>query len=190
MTQSENSRPIGNTPVTDAAASTAPQPASSPSEYPASVSSNADLRVGDDDAAQDASMTATGVDIDNDHADERPVNRSDDAPEAHNAEQEDEAAQAQTLADDSIRGFSDRQSGAESEHGGSTNPAQIGANDAQDVVDHINQMERSGRIDMDAYHGERNDDDEAETLGQGGMEPEDMDEHGNKPRDQQFTPVE
>jgi hypothetical protein len=190
VTQSDNSRPIGNTPITDAAASTAPQPAASATEYPASVSSNADLRVGGDDAAQDASMTATGVDIDNDHADERPINRSDDAPETHNAEQEDEAAQAQTVADDAIRGLADRQSGEESEHGGSTNPAQIGADDTQDVVDHMNQMERSGQIDMDAYRGERNDDDEAEMIGEGGMEPDDIDEHGNRPRDQQFTPIE
>ena len=188
MTQSDTSRPIGNTPVTDAAASTAPQPASTATEYPATVSSNADLRV--DETSEDAAATATGLDIDNDHADERPVKRSDDAPDTYNAEHEDEAAQAQTVADDAIRGFADQHSGTESEHGGSTNPAQIGADDTQDVVDHMNQMERSGRVDMDAYRGERNDDDEAETLGQGGMEPEDMDEHGNKPRDQQFTPVE
>jgi hypothetical protein len=54
----------------------------------------------------------------------------------------------------------------------------------------MNQMERSGRIDMDAYRGERNDDDEADMLAEGGMEPDDIDEQGNKPRDQQFSPVE
>ena len=34
----------------------------------------------------------------------------------------------------------------------------------------MRQMERSGRIDMDAYRGERSDDDEEEELGPGGVE--------------------
>ena len=96
-----------------------------------------------------------------------------------NQEQEDESAQAQTVADDAIRGLANAQAQNEdSEHGGATNPAQITPDDEQDVVDHMQQMERSGRIDMDAFRGERNDDDEAEMLGEGGMEPGDLDEHG------------
>jgi hypothetical protein len=51
----------------------------------------------------DAAVTATGADIDNDHADERPINRSDDAPD-DNSEQIDEPAQAQTVADEALRG--------------------------------------------------------------------------------------
>jgi hypothetical protein len=140
--------------------------------------------------AEDAAITATGADIDNDHADEKPLDRSQDAPQNDNSEQDDEPAQAQTVAGDAMRSESSSPLGQESEHGGHPNPAQLGADDAQDVVDHMNQMERSGQIDMDAYRGERNDDDETEMLGQSGMEPEDLDEHGNKPRDQQFTPVE
>jgi hypothetical protein len=143
--------------------------------------------------AADAAMSPTGLDIDNDHADERPIDRSQDAPEAHNREQDDEAAQAQSVADDAIRGKAATQIASEdSEHGGTTNPAQIEPDDAQDVVDHMEQMESSGIIDMDAYRGERNDDDEAEMLGEGGMEPGDLDEHGNPRRgaDEQFTPVE
>lgn len=190
MTQPDNSRPIGNTPVTDAAASTAPQHSSPETEYRATVSSNADLRVGENDDARDAAATATGVDIDNDHADERPIDRSDDTPENYNSEQDDERSQAQTVAGDAMRSNADNQSGEASEHGGATNPAQIDADDAQDVVDHMNQMQRSGRIDLGAYRGERNDDDQPEMIGEGGMEPDDIDEHGNKPRDQQFTPVE
>lgn len=142
MTQTDNSRRIGNTLVTDAA------------------------------------VTATGVDIDNDHADERPVDRSQEAPENFNSEQDDEAAQAQTVSDDAIRNMPN----AESEHGGTTNPAQIYADDTQDVVDHMNQMERSGQIDMDAYRGERSDDDEPETLGEAALEPDDVDSHGNRSR--------
>lgn len=163
MTQPDNNRPVGGTPGTDAAAN---------------------------EDAQDAAITATGLDIDNDHADEKPLNRSQDAPENENPEQDDEPAQAQTVAGEAMRRESNPPYGQESEHGGQPNPAQLGADDAQDVVDHMNQMERSGQIDMDAYRGERNDDDESEMLGQGGMEPDDLDEHGNKPRDEQFTPVE
>lgn len=159
MTQTDNSRPIGNTPITDAAAATAP---ASPSGT----------------AASDAAVTATGVDIDNDHADERPVDRSQEAPENFNSEQDDEAAQAQTVSDDAIRNIPN----AESEHGGTTNPAQIYPDDTQDVVDHMNQMERSGQIDMDAYRGERSDDDEPETLGEAALEPDDVDSHGNRSR--------
>jgi hypothetical protein len=34
----------------------------------------------------------------------------------------------------------------------------------------MRQMERSGRIDMDAYRGERSDDDEDDELGPSGVE--------------------
>lgn len=133
--------------------------------------------------AADAAMTPTGLDIDNDHADERPVDRSQDAPEAHNNEQDDEAAQAQTVAGDAMGGPAASQMGGEdSEHGGTTNPAQIQPDDMQDVVDRMQQMESSGTIDMDAYRGERSDDDESGMLGEGGMEPGDLDEHGNPRR--------
>jgi hypothetical protein len=179
VTDTDNSRPIGATPITDAAAATAPESGTTDSSaYPSAVSSNADLRTKEDDG--DAAMTATGADIDNDHADESPVDRSQDAPETFNSEQDDEAAQAQTVSDDAIRGMADRDSAYESEHGGVTNPAQIEPDDAQDVVDHMNQMERSGKIDMDAYRGERSDDDEPDTLGEAALEPDDVDSHGNR----------
>lgn len=182
MTDNDNSRPIGSSPITDAAAATAPEQAGTrQTEYPAAVSSNADVRTKEDDASS-AAMTATGEDIDNYHADERPYDRSDDAPENFHGKQDDEGAQAQTVADDAIRGLADKQASVESEHGGSTNPAQVRPDDAQDVVDHMNHMERSGRIDMDAYRGERSDDDEPDTLGEGALEPEDVDSHGNRPQ--------
>jgi hypothetical protein len=114
-----------------------------------------------------------------------------DAP-TDNREQDDESAQAQTVADDAIRGIPDaRVKNEESEHGATSNPAQIVADDEQDVVDHMEQMERSGQIDMDAYRGERNDDDESEMLGEGGMEPGELDEHGNARRGEaQYSGVE
>lgn len=136
----------------------------------------------DTDKPADAAMTPTGLDIDNDHADERPVDRSQDAPETH--DNDDEAAQAQTVADDAIRGLAAEQIKSEdSDHGGTTNPAQVIPDDAQDVVDHMEQMESSGRIDMDAYRGERSDDDESGMLGEAGMEPGDLDEHGSSIRE-------
>lgn len=82
MTDAENGRPIGVTPVADAASATAPHSPAADTTYPVDapkVGSNADLRVADDDEDA-AAMTPTGIDIDNDHADERPVNRSQDAP--------------------------------------------------------------------------------------------------------------
>ncbi len=146
-----------------------------------------------DKPAADAAISATGLDVDNDYADKRSVDRPQVAPEADNRDQDDEPAQAQTVADDAIRGKAARQITAEdSAHGGTTNPAQLVPDDAQDVVDHMEQMESSGIIDMDAFRGERSDDDESEMLGENGIEPSDLDEHGNPRRgaDEQFTPVE
>lgn len=90
MTDTNNGRPIGNTPIADAASATAPATPATDTTYPVDapkVSSNADLRVAEDDNETDnAAMSPTGADIDNDHADERPVDRSQDSPH----EQEDE----------------------------------------------------------------------------------------------------
>lgn len=81
-------------------------------------------------------------------------------PDTQNAEQEDAGTQAQTVADDALlRGVRPRE-GEGSEHGGHTDPTQLIPDDVQDVVDHMNDMDRSGRIDMDAFDGEENMDDE------------------------------
>ena len=85
-----------------------------------------------------------------------------DAPEALNREQQDEEAQAQTVAEAARRERrledSDKVKSRDE------------SDDAQDLVDHMRQMERSGRIDMDAYRGERSDDDEDGELGEEGIE--------------------
>ena len=90
MTDTNNNRPMGNTPITDAAvASALPTPANDttyPEDAP-KVGSNADLRVAEDDHLREAAMSATGIDIDNDHADERPIDRSQDAPDPEDDEQ-------------------------------------------------------------------------------------------------------
>lgn len=92
------------------------------------------------------------------------VPQSFEAPEAVNREQEDEEAQAQSVA-------------AAARHArlledSDKTPARGEGDDVQDLVDHMRQMERSGRIDMDAYRGERSDDDDEDELGPGGVEDE------------------
>ncbi|WJY19418.1 hypothetical protein QQS45_04090 [Alteriqipengyuania flavescens] len=82
------------------------------------------------------------------------------APENENAEQVDAYAQAQNVADQAM----DRATsvlGAESDHVKSA----AGEPDAQDTVDHMKQMDRSGEIDMSAYKGEPNHDDNVDKYG-------------------------
>lgn len=90
--------------------------------------------------------------------------RATEAPEAINREQEDEEAQAQTVGAEAhtSRALADSDK----------LPAAGDVDDAQDLVDHMRQMTRSGRIDMDAYRGERSDDDEEGLLGPAGDEDE------------------
>ena len=66
------------------------------------------------------------------------------APETHNSEQDDEQEQAQTVADQAraLR------------KGDPTSSVKVGGGDVQDLVDHMRDMESSGRIDMGAYDGE------------------------------------
>ncbi|QGN55233.1 hypothetical protein [Novosphingobium sp. Gsoil 351] len=90
--------------------------------------------------------------------------RNDDfAPEAHNVEQDDEDAQAQTVADQALRGGGETLSDSEKVPGGDPDGT-------PDLVDHMNQMASSGRIDMSAFRGERSDDDEEGLYGEGGIE--------------------
>lgn len=83
------------------------------------------------------------------------------APENDNSEQEDEDAQAQTLADEALVRGSDDSGLSDSEKV----PSGGDGDDVQDLVDRMRQMDSSGRIDLDAYRGERNDDDEEGLLG-------------------------
>lgn len=83
-------------------------------------------------------------------------------PEAINREQKDEEAQAQSVAEAARR---------ERPLGDSRKAkARYEDDDTEDLVDHMRQVERSGRIDMDAYRGERSDDDEDGELGEDGIE--------------------
>jgi hypothetical protein len=86
----------------------------------------------------------------------------DFAPEAHNQEQDDEDSQAQTVADQ-VLGRRGDFTLSDSEKVGNSDI--LGAN-TPDLVDHMNQMATSGRIDMSAFRGERSDDDEEGFYGE------------------------
>jgi hypothetical protein len=82
-------------------------------------------------------------------------------PDARNSEQEDEDAQAQTVSEEALDRATDPFGLSDTEKvGGGLDDA-----DTQDLVDHMRQMDSSGIIDMSAFQGERNDDDEEETYG-------------------------
>ncbi|MEO6041358.1 MAG: hypothetical protein ABIP41_05620, partial [Croceibacterium sp.] len=82
--------------------------------------------------------------------------KPDDTPERDptrdNAEQDDEGEQSQTLADEALRGGARRASPLDSEKvaGGDDDDS------TQDLIDHMRDMEQSGRIDMGAFAGEPN----------------------------------
>ena len=77
-----------------------------------------------------------------------------------NSEQAEAGTQAQDVADDARARSTDLSE--ESERGGKANPAQIIPDDTEDLVEKMEAMNRSGRIDMDAYAGEPQMDDEEE----------------------------
>lgn len=79
---------------------------------------------------------------------------SEDAPETHNDEQEDERSQAQQIAEEARNKDGEGSPLDSSKVGGG-----IEDDSTQDLIDHMRDMESSGRIDMDAYAGEENLDD-------------------------------
>lgn len=87
---------------------------------------------------------------------DRP-NSDTTAPELDNSEQEDEREQSQTIAEEALHGEGRAPSPLDSTkvHGG------IDGSDAEpDLIDRMRDMEQSGRIDMGAFEGEPNDDDD------------------------------
>jgi len=85
-------------------------------------------------------------------------------PEAHNSEQDARGEQAQDVADDARAEASRTTSPLES-----TKPASGGFDPAPgnkpDLIDEMRRMEGEGRIDMSAFAGEPNHDDEPDTYG-------------------------
>jgi hypothetical protein len=94
---------------------------------------------------------------------------ADFAPEAHNQSQDDAGEQAQTLADEALGRGSDFGAG-DSEKPDYTGFSDNDEDSTPDLVDTMNQMVSSGHIDMGAFRGERNDDDEEDGLGEQGIE--------------------
>ncbi|AMK16921.1 MULTISPECIES: hypothetical protein [Sphingobium] len=80
-----------------------------------------------------------------------------------NDEQRDSGTQAQDVAGDARVRSTDLSE--DSERGGRPNPAQIIPDDTPDLVERMEEMNRSGRIDNDAFAGEPQMDDEEEYLG-------------------------
>lgn len=86
-------------------------------------------------------------------------------PEAHNAEQDDAPAQAQTVAGEALHsGAQDALNASDKAPAPAYDPL-ADAGGEPDLVDRMDQMVSSGVIDMDAYRGERSDDDEDMALG-------------------------
>ena len=85
------------------------------------------------------------------------------APETHNDEQDDHRAQAQEVAQQAEQLTPETRSPTESEKG--PNQSGLMGDSTQDTIDHMRDMESSGRIDMDAYQGEPNHDDNVDKYG-------------------------
>jgi len=85
-------------------------------------------------------------------------------PEAHNDEQDKVGTQAQDVAEDAMREGSHTTSPLESTKPES-NDYDPAPDSKPDLIDEMRRMEGEGRIDMSAFAGEPNHDDEPETYG-------------------------
>ncbi len=85
------------------------------------------------------------------------------APETHNDEQDDHRSQAQEVAEQAEKLTEETRSPTESKKGDNTSG--LMGDSTQDTIDHMRDMESSGRIDMDAYNGEPNHDDNVDKYG-------------------------
>lgn len=86
------------------------------------------------------------------------------SPDLDDNDEQRDADQAQDVADDAMNVATDLSE--DSEHGGSPNRGAVMPDDVPDLVDTMNQMVRSGRIDNGAFAGEPMHDDEEDRLGQ------------------------
>lgn len=96
---------------------------------------------------------------------ERPEDvQADLAPEMHNDEQAEDLEQAQQVTEDARQLTPAMDSPTESEKG--RGDSGLMDDSTQDTVDRMKDMEQSGRIDMDAYRGEPNMDDNEDKYGE------------------------
>jgi hypothetical protein len=95
---------------------------------------------------------------------EKNPERPDDfAPETVNDEQDDENSQAHVVADDAL----DEDDDSPTESTKPKSGAYDDEDSTQDLVDHMRDMESSGRIDMGAFEGEPDMDDNEGQIGEG-----------------------
>lgn len=99
----------------------------------------------------------------------------DEAPELHNSEQDDEQEQTHIVAGEALHGEARRASPLDSEkvHSGLEDLPE------QDIIDRMRDMEQSGRIDMAAYAGEPNMDDNEDMYGEDNKLDEDLPADGS-----------
>lgn len=86
------------------------------------------------------------------------------APETHNDEQDDHLSQAQEVAIEARNLAVQGESPTKSTKG--PNESGVMGDSTQDTIDHMRDMDRSGRIDMGAFAGEPNHDDNVDKFGQ------------------------
>ena len=86
--------------------------------------------------------------------------QADLAPETHNDEQDDHLSQAQDVAEEARNKDGEASPLDSIKVGGG-----IDGTDSQDLIDKMRDMEQSGRIDMGAYRGEPNLDDNEDKDG-------------------------
>ena len=98
------------------------------------------------------------------------TDNTDLPPEVHNSEQDDAATQAQTVAE--REGETRQQPHSPTESTKGPNETDVMGDSTQDLIDHMRDMESSGRIDMDAFRGEPAHDDD-ESLYKPSARPED-----------------
>ena len=94
------------------------------------------------------------------------------APETHNDEQDDHRSQAQEVAEQAEALTEETGSPTESEKG--PNKSGVMGDSTQDTVDHMRDMESAGRIDMGAYKGEPNHDDNEGKYGEANKVDKDL----------------
>ena len=87
--------------------------------------------------------------------------QADLAPETHNDEQDDHRNQAQEVSEEA----QNRETGSPTESTKGENKSDLMGDSTQDTIDHMRDMESSGRIDMSAYRGEPNHDDNVDKYG-------------------------
>jgi len=104
-----------------------------------------------------------------DPVEDQEQRQADLAPETHNDEQDEHLSQAQEVTEDArIKDAEESPLVSEKVN------APLNESSAQDTIDEMRDMEQSGRIDMDAYRGEPNLDDNEDKYGKGNKVDRDL----------------